>query len=300
VVWPHGPSQLQDFLSHFNSLRLSIQSPWKQSQKNVIAFLDVLVIREEMTLDTKVYRKPTCTGRYLNFNFTHLPHVKRGLIQSLHNRASTIYQERQDLVEEISSLRSDLQLKNYPHGFIESVINSKGSSHLNKEQKPLGSAYVPYVKGVSEKFIHIGNRYNIRTIFKTKHTLRGSLLKTRLEGDSLQTAQCIYNVPCECGRSYIGESGGPIAMRLLEHRHNLQQGLQGKSKLAQHAHEEGHIVGWDDARILDIESNSRYRKYKELAHTACSTNPISQSSLDISPIWTPLISNDVSNLQRSV
>jgi hypothetical protein len=44
--------------------------------ENVTACLDVLVI--------KVYRKPTHTGRYLNFNSNHLPHVKRDLIQSLH------------------------------------------------------------------------------------------------------------------------------------------------------------------------------------------------------------------------
>jgi hypothetical protein len=62
------------------------------------------------------------------------------------------------------------------------VTNSKGSSRLNKKQKPLDSVYIPYVKDVSEKFKRIGNRYNIRTIFKTKHTLRNSLMKTRPGG----------------------------------------------------------------------------------------------------------------------
>jgi hypothetical protein len=57
-------------------------------------------------------------------------------------------------------------------------------------------------------------------------------------------------------------------MPLCEHRHNLQQGLLEKSKLAQHAYEEGHKVGWDDARVLEIESNSRYKKYKESVHMA--------------------------------
>jgi hypothetical protein len=63
------------------------------------------VIREETTLATEVY---THTGCYLNFNSHHLLHVKTGLIQSLHNRASTICKESQDLVKEISSLRSYL------------------------------------------------------------------------------------------------------------------------------------------------------------------------------------------------
>jgi hypothetical protein len=46
--------------------------------------------------------------------------------------------------------------------------------------------------------------------------------------------------------------------------------------------------------------NSRYRKYKESAHVACLTSPISQPSLDISHIWIPFITNEVTNSQRSV
>jgi hypothetical protein len=54
-------------------------------------------------------------------------------------------------------------------------------------------------------------------------------MKTKPERDPLQTAQCIYSIPCECGRSYIGETSSPLAVRLREHRHNLQQGLLEKS-----------------------------------------------------------------------
>jgi hypothetical protein len=87
-------------------------------------------------------------------------------------------------------------------------------------------------------------------------------------------------------------------MWLREHRHNLKQGLLEKSKLAKHAYEKGHKIGWDEARILDTESHSKYRKYKEVAHMACSIDPISQPSLDIFPIWIPIISNEVNISQR--
>jgi hypothetical protein len=139
VVWPHGSEQLQNFLNYLNSLRPSIQFTLEIESDSVISFLDVLVIRKATTLATKVYRKLTHTGRYLNFRYNHPPHVKRGLIQSIHNRASTICQEPQELFNEISNLKHDLQLSSYPQGFIDSVINSKGSSHLNTEEKPLGS-----------------------------------------------------------------------------------------------------------------------------------------------------------------
>jgi hypothetical protein len=101
-------------------------------------------------------------------------------------------------------------------------------------------------------------------------------------------------LPCECGRCCIGETGRALALRIHEHRHNLKEGLLDESKLTQHAYEEDHRVDWDKARALEIESVSRYRKYKESAHMAGSTNPISQHSWHISPLWIPLISKEVS------
>jgi hypothetical protein len=61
------------------------------------------------------------------------------------------------------------------------------------------------------------------------------------------------------------------AVRLHEHRHNLNKALLEKSKLAQHSYEESHRVGWE-ARILEIDSNGRYGKHTESAHMTCLTN----------------------------
>jgi len=43
------------------------------------------------------------------------------------------------------------------------------------------------------------------------------------------------------------------------------QGLLQKNGVAEHSYEEG----WNEARILQIQSNSRYRKYKELIQKSC-------------------------------
>jgi hypothetical protein len=63
----------------------------------------------------------------------------------------------------------------------------------------------------------------------------------------------------------------------------LKEDLVEKSKLAQHAYEEGHRVSWNETRILEIESNNRHRKYKESTHMACLETPIRQKSLDTLP-----------------
>jgi hypothetical protein len=43
VSWPHGPEQLQNFLSDLNTLRPSIQFTMEIESDNAIPFLDVLV-----------------------------------------------------------------------------------------------------------------------------------------------------------------------------------------------------------------------------------------------------------------
>jgi hypothetical protein len=58
VVWPHGLSRLQDFLSHLNSLRPSIQFTMEIESDSAIAFHDVLVIRKGMTLAPKSTGNP--------------------------------------------------------------------------------------------------------------------------------------------------------------------------------------------------------------------------------------------------
>lgn len=61
---------------------------------------------------------------------------------------------------------------------------------------------------------------------------------------------------------------------LCKHRLNLRH-LHEKSKLAQHAYAESLSVGLDEARISEIGSNRRYRKYHKSALTPY---------LEISPI----------------
>jgi hypothetical protein len=55
---------------------------------------------------------------------------------------------------------------------------------------------------------------------------------------------------CDCGRCYIDETSRPLEVCMKEHKHNLTQGLLKKSKLAQHAYEEGHKNCWKDEKVL--------------------------------------------------
>jgi uncharacterized protein (UPF0335 family) len=218
VVWPHGPSSLQDFLCHLNSVRPAIQFTMEVETNNNLPFLDVLVT----DLSTRVYRKPTHSGRYLHFKSDHPQYVKRGVVRSSIDRVKVICQNQKDFNREVKFIKHDLILNGYPQRLMDSIMKSRKNKNPSTDKVPHSTVVIPYIRGISEKFRRIGNRYNIRTIFKTKHIPRGTLMTIRPDRGLEQTRQCVCSIPCECGRCYIGETSRPLQVRIKEHKHNLR------------------------------------------------------------------------------
>jgi hypothetical protein len=46
-----------------------------------------------------------------------------------------------------------------------------------------------------------------QTVFKTKHTLRSLLMKTKPQEDLQNMTHFVYNIPCICGINDVGETG---------------------------------------------------------------------------------------------
>jgi hypothetical protein len=69
--------------------------------------------------------------------------------------------------------------------------------------------------------------------------------------------------------------------------------------LDQHAYEEGHKICLNKVKVLQIEPNTTYRKYKESVRMSLVAHPITQPKMDISPIWTPVITAEVRNCNSS-
>jgi hypothetical protein len=133
---------------------------------------------------------------------------------------------------ETKRLRQDLQNNGYSRDFVVAAIKSRVGANpkTTQEEKPLCYIHIPYIKGISEKFRRIGNQYKVKTIFKTRNSLRSLLTKTKPYQDSNLTAQCVQSIPCECGRKYIGQTGRPLAVRVREHKAKFKVRLFRKIK----------------------------------------------------------------------
>ena len=74
------------------------------------------------------------------------------------------------------------QFKHAPQtGAPQNILTKKHRKTDNHtaQEKPTGTAIIPYTLGMSEKLRRIVNKYGIRTVFRSCTTLRSILTKTR-------------------------------------------------------------------------------------------------------------------------
>ena len=91
----------QEFTDHINSIDPNIEFTTEEEEHRSLAFLDTLtVIKQDGSLDIKIYRKRTHTDQYLNFSSNHPVQHKLGVIQTLYHRANTVITNPADTPEE--------------------------------------------------------------------------------------------------------------------------------------------------------------------------------------------------------
>ena len=114
----HKEATKQGFLQHINSVDPAIRFTVEDNKEDgSIPFLDTIVKPEaDGSLSITVYRKPTHTDQYLQWDSHHHLSAKFSVIQTLSHRASTMCSDPELLQKEKEHLRKALTKCNYPNG----------------------------------------------------------------------------------------------------------------------------------------------------------------------------------------
>ena len=250
-----------------------------------LPFLDVQLHRmEDGSLKTSVYRKPTHTNRYLHFNSHHAVSVKRGVIQCLFNRARAITDGAEDIKNEEEFLYTVLGDNGYDRHFVKQSQSHSRRPEDTSQEQPKDTIVLPYVRGLSEDIRRICKRYNIRVALRPNTTIRQSLVRVKDPIPKEQKTSVVYEVPCICGRSYIGEIIQTLKQRLYQHQH----ADEGGSALKDHAGIE-HQILWDETKIIDQSENQQLLLLKESLHIRLRSpeRKINRDEgVNISEVWT--------------
>ena len=73
----------------------------------------------------------------------------------------------------------------------------------------------------------------------------------------------VYQIPCQCGKVYVGETQRRLEMQIKEHRDACNKEDAGKSAIAEHQWDQQHQVNWEGTRVLDRASRPVQLRVKE-------------------------------------
>ena len=271
-------SHIEPFRAYMNSRHSKMRFTSEAEFNNALPFLDVHVLRDNNAFITSIYRKPTFSGVYTNYN-SFLPEIyKTSLVSTLLFRSYSICSNWSLIHCEIIRLKSIMSKNAYPADIIDNVImkfcnrlKSKSSVTNSSTAKKQLQILLPFLGSVSykvEKNIrkylskHLPN-YKIKVISRASTRL-SSLFNFKDKIPSYLTSGVVYKFTCgRCNSTYIGKTKRHTKKRFAEHRGLSAltgKALKGQASTAVSEHSKAcrYKVRLDDFEILCKEPVSNY------------------------------------------
>ena len=128
-VWNYGEDELKGFLERLIFWGGDLKFTIELEKDNKLPFLDFLLLKNENSLDFKIYRKPTNNNRFLSFFSVHTRQVKIGLIISLTDRIFRVCSPK--FIEEELLLFTEILISNhYPGWLIDQTFSKRRKKFL--------------------------------------------------------------------------------------------------------------------------------------------------------------------------
>jgi hypothetical protein len=298
IIWQHGEGELINFLNHMNSQKPSIRFTMEVEKNNCLPFLDVLVSKNsDGTLRHSVFRKSTHTDRYLHAESHHHPQQKASAIKTLFHRARVV-SDKDSFDRERSHLFRSFQKNGYRPEVIRKIAKEREDAQdltrtTLRKPKPAAFAVIPYVAGTSEKISRVLAKHNVVTRFTCVQKTANLLCKAK---DRLPEGinEGVYQVMCQCGKSYIGQTSRALQCRLREHQRDVKNMQTRKSALAEHTWSgPTHNMKFEEAKLIVKENRYFPRIIREAIEIVKTpTNINREDGYHISNTWKRVFMKD--------
>ena len=207
-----------------------MNSTFEVKKTNKLSFLDVLVSREEERFSTSLYRKPTFSGLYTNFDSFISVNYKRGLIYCLLFRVFTLTVDWKKFHDEVQFLKGIFRKNLFPQHFIDQCIKlfldnkvkPAIKQNIEKQKLKISLPFLGrYSNEMKRRISSLASNYLVDTkveiIWNSQRKLRNLFsFKDRLPVHL--RSKILYRFTCNgCNSIYLGKTKRHFLVRAYEH-----------------------------------------------------------------------------------
>ena len=106
---------------------------------------------------------------------------------------------------------------------------------LLEERRRPPLVMLPYTEGVSEDIRRVCRKFGLKVVFRSGLSLCSMLTRVKDTLGMEKRSKVVYQIPCSCGKKYIGETVRRLETRMKEHQDACQKGALEKLALGEHA-----------------------------------------------------------------
>lgn len=296
--------EVENTFNILNSVHPAIKFTYELEENDSIPYLDLKIIRNhDGTISTDFYRKPTSSGRLLNYKSSH-PMIQKtsmayGFISRVLTLSSTKYHERN-----IKDIYTMLGKNGYNNKLINKLLRKFLTTRklgAQKKSDTTSQKYVGigYVHHMSENLNRLYTKYDkkLKIGYKPLKKLGNITRNSGNKIPAMEKHNVVYSIQCkDCDGTYIGQTGQKLKSRIKQHKadskaKHIKNNCTG---LTQHTLNTGHTFDFDQTEILDTQ----HKLSKRLIVETLYINQFREKSVnlksdidDMNPVYMQILSN---------
>lgn len=286
--------EVKTYVQQLNCIKSKIRFTYEYEKHGKINFLDTTLSRNDNeNISIRWFRKESASDRLLNYHSCHHKTIKQNIISNMTNRIVQTTKNPVEQKEDLAKLKELLKNSEFPTFEIDQQIEKtlkKLSTTQNLEQendkiKMEYSICLPYVPGI-EVLRRKLEKHKIKLYFSYKNKIQSSCTKLMKP----QSKSNIYQLACECGAIYNGETKIGFKNRMTQHEKKIKDDEENSnSEIVQHFHKMKFQCMFDTKKsfIIDNEIDWKKRKIKEAIYSKVN-NSINRRD-EIDKQWTSVL-----------
>ena len=237
---------------------------------NKISFVNIEITVKNQKIITNWYRKPTFSGRFLNYNSQHPYKNKIALIYSLVDRVIKLAHTSSHNVN-LNFIKQFLIINNSPieliNKYIRKSIHLRSMDYANEktiQREKKSHIVIPYINELNPIISKFFNKYNTEVLNNTVNKWNCFIKLGKDVCSKDQKTNVVYRIDCnECTATYVGQTERQLNIRVNEHKKKC---VNKDRRSAIHTHMEGsnHKFNFNNVKVLHTEQLLEKRKLAEM------------------------------------